>query len=196
MQTPFVFSVLFFSFPCKLVLLSSLLVSFIGSLSRVLFFPPSVIMRSFLISCLLYRLTTLASHYTIVLHSWHILFPLKLPKTYPHLSINSWICEVCPYLAFGVFMSFLPLPWFLIQPVLLGVKELRAVRSSTRFLHIIHSLFNVPQQLLGINCTCLCRAYEYYYIRFRQCLVEGPCTSSDRFDWDWMLLEGMIYFTV
>jgi len=88
MQIPFVFLVLWppllFLFPCKLVLLSSLLINY----------------------------ARFTSHYTIVLHSWPILFPLKLPTIYPHLSINSRLCEVCPYLAFGVSMSFPPLPWF------------------------------------------------------------------------------------
>jgi len=47
-------------------------------------------------------------------------------------------------------MSFPPLPWFFVQPALLWVKELRA-SLTPGFFRIIHSLFIVPQQLLGIN---------------------------------------------
>ena len=43
-----------------------------------------------------YRLSTFATHHIIVLYSWPILLPLKLPSTYPHLSINSRLCGICP----------------------------------------------------------------------------------------------------
>jgi hypothetical protein len=113
------------------------------------------------------------------------LFPLTLPTIYPHLSINSRLCEVCPYLSFGVSMSSPPLPWFFVQPALLWVKELRMVRSWTTFL-IVHSLlasYNLPQQPLGIDCIRFPRPYEFYDIRSGGRLVARyPWASSVRFD--------------
>ena len=138
MQTPFVFPVLglpcFFSLQtgAAIITFGEFYLSYTGRLSSLLYsFLPVSKMSSLLTPCLSVQIiyARFISHHRSVLMT-HLYSLSNCQRYYPHLSINSRLCQVCLYLAFGVSMSFPPLPWIFVQPALLWVKELRAVGSS------------------------------------------------------------------
>lgn len=87
------------------------------------------------------------------------LYLLKLPTIYPHLSINSRLCEV--------YLIFIVRRFYVVSAAAMAFSySCHTLGQRTAHYPFTTQLaITFPQQLLGINCIRMPRPYDFYDIR-------------------------------